>query len=365
MEAAGAERRARLDALLESVRGELSNHKWAELNDGLRTALANAGFDKAKDFQLAPMELLQSFGMSIALAQLLRNAFPGAAQAGAGAGGGTGGAAAAGAAQAGAGAGGGAGADGGAGVAAAAFDFRHSLTHPADASLDDVYNRVSVISEVIEVTELSSKEDELISEGQETKQKETTKRQTIGSIARITKEGLCVTAAHVVRNAATKELLTMTAWDNQSLTSECESVDNDIALLKGPAGPAFDLPRIAPALGRPVLFAGFPRAVHDELQMTTPVITFGRISGFSADLELIASDYHGPCQTPPVARCVTIPAWHLDDPPPLQGHAAHDDGMALLAERADQLSTHHLSNIGHKDHKFMQNFRGRVEVKQR
>ncbi|KAG5183763.1 hypothetical protein JKP88DRAFT_262973 [Tribonema minus] len=76
MEVAGADRRARLDALLESVRGEFSNHKWAELNDGPRTALANAGFDEAKDFQLAPMELLQSFGMSIALAQQLRNAFP-------------------------------------------------------------------------------------------------------------------------------------------------------------------------------------------------------------------------------------------------------------------------------------------------
>ncbi|KAG5175117.1 hypothetical protein JKP88DRAFT_250432 [Tribonema minus] len=253
MEAAGAERRARLDALLESVRGEFSNHKWAELNEGLRTVLANAGFVKAKDFQFASMELLQSFGMSIALAQLLRNAFPGA-QAGAGAGGGAGGAAAA--------------------------DFRRSLTHPADASLNDVYNRISVIRAVIEGTELSSEEDQLVSEGQETKQKETTKRQTIGSIARITKEGLCVTAAHVVRDATTKQLLTMTAWDNQSLTFECESVDHDIALLKGPAGPAFDLPRIAPALGRPVLFAGFPKAVHDELQMTTPVITLATFPVF-------------------------------------------------------------------------------------
>jgi S1-C subfamily serine protease len=57
-------------------------------------------------------------------------------------------------------------------------------------------------------------------------------QQSIGTVARLTPDGLCVTAAHVVRDATTGELLPMKAWGAPlQVLHEFDNVD--IAFLQG------------------------------------------------------------------------------------------------------------------------------------
>jgi hypothetical protein len=62
----------------------------------------------------------------------------------------------------------------------------------------------------------------------------------------------------------------------------------------GQPGPSFNVPSYtSPSVAQSVLFVGHPKAMEEELKMTTPVIGFGSIMGFTADLECVVSDYHG------------------------------------------------------------------------
>lgn len=119
--------------------------------------------------------------------------------------------------------------------------------------------------------------------------------EAIGCAARITKDGLCVTAAHCLVDQG-KFLKGATAFGGL-LQLAGSNPYRDILFVRGPPGDAFELQQSALLVHQDVTLAAYPLAVdkdinsHDQPAIT-PTVAHGRVVAIATSNELMLADYH-------------------------------------------------------------------------
>lgn len=148
------------------------------------------------------------------------------------------------------------------------------------------------------------------------------KEQSIGSVARISGNGLMVSSNHIFVEKG-KFLKTM-AFGGHPLELVVSFPYLDIILLKGPKGPAFRLPSQNLLPGLPVMMLGFPKvSITDIKGLDSPVAAKGHINAIPISMEVALADYHGAMpassgapvlfDTCTIAGVHTGALFHLDD----------------------------------------------------
>ncbi|KAL0051412.1 hypothetical protein WJX82_006940 [Trebouxia sp. C0006] len=145
------------------------------------------------------------------------------------------------------------------------------------------------------------------------------------------------------------DILDATGW-GQKLDFVASSPHDDIIFLQGPPGEHFDMIKSGLQIGGPVLLAGFPTAIDQELLEQLegqPMITFGRISCYTMDFELAAAAYQeDSAAAPRIVETNVNDLWaeepQQDDEPASDMTAVSSDLSAL------SLAQHACANIPHK-----------------
>lgn len=116
--------------------------------------------------------------------------------------------------------------------------------------------------------------------------------QAIGSIVRISKEGLCVTAAHCLVDGG-KFLEGAYAFGGV-LKLVGSSPFYDVMFVQGPPGSAVELQQSPLLVGQAVAMVGYPLAAEQALgtkEHAMPIVAHGQVVATSPTNDLVAADY--------------------------------------------------------------------------